>query len=252
VQNELGLPMKIEAERFTAYHSQGSNPDSVEINLFGPDSTNVFNINSPDCGFNLPASTEILMNNSNILDALNISPNKVYIKLNGKFNDGVDSSTITNCFRDTSDISIRVKVELDLFGSISAFKIADTIDFSIESVDNLNAIEFRIEIINGFPINAAAQVVFIDQNHQPLYSLFPTEEDIIVSATSGGPPDYKVIQPTRKETIILIEGDAMESVLKASQIIFTSSFSTESNNLVKIYSDYNIDLALSAKLYVNY
>ena len=251
VQNEVGIPMKIAAEEFTAYHTVGSLHDSIEIDLFGPDSSNVFNILSPFCDDVNHASTEILLNKSNIIDALDISPNKVYIKLNGIFNDGADS-LISNCFRDTSDIIIRVKVELDLFGSISAFKVADTLDFSLESIENLNAIEFRIEIINGFPINASTQVVFSDSDFQPLYSLFPAEEDIIVSALTGGAPDYKVIQTTKKETIILIEGDAMESVLSATQIIFTSSFSTESNNLVKIYSDYSIDLALSAKLYVNY
>ncbi len=249
--NELGLPVKVEAEKFTAFHTTGNNPDSLDIYLFGPDTASSFIINSPDCYSALPSSTEVMLNRSNIVEALEIAPNKIYFKLNGLFNYEGDS-LITNCFRDTSQINIAVSVEMDLYGSISDFIIADTLDFSIESVENLNAIELRIDISNGFPINAFAQLDFIDSENQLLYSLFPDNENIIVSAITGDPPDCRVIQPSKKETIVTIEGDAMESVLQASKIIFKSTLSTEPGKLVKIYSDYSIDLNLSAKLYVNY
>jgi len=249
--NELGLPVKVEAEKFTAYHTTGINPDSLDIYLFSPDTANSFIINSPDCNSALPSSTEVMLNRSNIVEALEIAPNKIYFKLNGLFNYEGDS-LITNCFRDTSQINIAVSVEMDLYGSISDFTIADTLDFSIESVENLNAIELRIDISNGFPINAFAQLDFIDSENQLLYSLFPDNENIIVSAITGNPPDCRVIQPSKKETIVTIIGDDLESLLKASHIIFKSTLSTEPDKLVKIYSDYSIDLNLSAKLYVNY
>jgi hypothetical protein len=250
IYNELGLPFKLEAEKFTAYHTSGANPDSFNIyNPFVPNSNSI-SIISPECDSETGSTTEIIINTDDIVDALEISPNKFYFKLNGILN--YDNNISTNCFRDTSDFKIDMKLELDLFGSISDFQIADTLDFSIESVENLNAIELRIDISNGFPINAFAQLDFTDSENQLLFSLFQDNENLIVSAITGNPPDYRVIQPSKKETIVTIVGDDLESLLKASQIIFKSTLSTEPDKLVKIYSDYSIDLTLSAKLYVNY
>ncbi len=250
IENELGLPLQIEAEKFTAYHTGGSNPDSVDVYLFGQGNPNIFTINSPaEVGDGVLTTIEV--NEANISDALNISPNKIFFKLNGNFNYEGDNQT-TNFFSDTSILQIYARLSLDLYGNISSFKIADTLDFSLDPVDNLKAVELKLGITNGFPIEATALVDFLDDENQLLYSLFSDDADIIVSAETGDPPECKVINPARKETTILIDGDAMESVLKATQVVFMSTLSTEPGKLVKIYSDYNIDLELSAKLYVNF
>jgi hypothetical protein len=251
--NELGLPIKVESEKITAYHTTGTSQESVDIYFItNSGDTNNFIINSPTCNAGNGEATEMVLENSNIVEALEISPNKLFFKLNGILNPDQNPNE-TNCFKDTSDFTMAVKLQLDLFGNISEFKIADTIDFSIESVENLNALDLRIEFINGFPITASAQLDFLDDENNHLYSLFPQGEEIIIlSAESGGEPDYKVIQPTQKETIVALDGEAMELVLKATKIIFTSTLSTEPGKLVKIYSDYSMDMALSAKFYVNY
>ncbi len=252
VENELGLPIQIETEKFTAYHTNGSHQDSSNIYLFGEGTLNNFSINSPGIGeIGKSAHTTISSENSNFTDVLNISPDKIIFDLNANFNYEGNNHTI-NFFTDTSEINIQATVSLDLFGSISSFKIIDTLDFSLGNVENLNAIEFKVDITNGFPINALAQVDFYDSEFNKLYSLFPEDDELILSAETGEAPDYKVITPTDKETIITINGEALDSILKATKIIFASTLSTESNKLVKIYSDYGVDLTMSAKLYINY
>jgi hypothetical protein len=250
-KNELGLPVKVEAEEFKAFHTTGVNPESLNIYLFGPDTANSFNIYSPDCSAPDGIVTSVLFDHSNIIDAVNISPNKIFFKLNGIFNYEGDNS-VTNCFHDTSQVGLNVSVEMDLFGSISDFSIADTLDFSLEDNQNLNAIEFWVKITNGFPINATSQLTFVDSLNLELYSLFPNVEDIIVSALTGPPPECRVIQPATKETFITIDGDALDSILKAKKIIFRTNLWTESDKLIKVYSDYSVDLNMSAKLNVNY
>jgi hypothetical protein len=251
-ENELGFPIKINAEQFTAYHTQGNSNESVDVFLFDSIPPNTFNIEAPTYEqIGQTIVTDIVSDESNIVDALNIAPNKIALKLVGIFNPDANPG-IQNFFYNTSKIKIDVALELELFGKIEAFRIADTLDFSLTSDEHLNGIEFNAIINNGFPIAGKAQVLFTDENFNILYSLFPEDESIIVSGETGAPPDYKVISPSKKETIIVIDSDDIEVILGATQLIFTTTLSTEPGKMVKIYSDYSVDLTLSAKLYVNY
>jgi hypothetical protein len=253
VENELGLPLEIIVEQLTAYHTQDNSNNSIDINLFGPDSANIFPINSPtinQIGEKVVTDIQSVPGN-NIVQALNIAPNKLVMKLVGVFNPE-SNPNIDNFFYNTSLININVALELELYGRIDAFRIADTLDFSLENDDHLNGLEFNAIITNGFPIDGKAQVLFTDDDYNVLYSLFPDDESIIVSGVTGPPPNSRVESPSTKETRIIVDSDDIEMILGATKLIFRTTLNTEPGKMVRIYSDYNVDLALSAKFYINY
>ena len=124
---------------------------------------------------------------NNIVQALNIAPDKLVMKLVGVFNPEANPN-VDNFFYNTSLIRINVDLELELYGKIDVFRIADTLDFSLESDDHLNGLEFNAVITNGFPIDGKAQVLFIDDDYNILYSLFPEDESIVKAGETGPPP----------------------------------------------------------------
>jgi hypothetical protein len=241
----------IDAEQLTAYHTQNNSNDSVEIKLFGPGEPNSFNIYSPTFDqLGETVITDITTENSNIVTALNIAPNKILVKLVGHLNPDADDE-VKNFFFNHSLIKIGLTLEMDLYGRIEEFRISDTLDFSLESDDHLNGLEFNSIISNSFPIDGKAQVSFTDDDYNVLYSLFPDDENIIVSGVTG-PPDGRVVSPSTKETRIIVDSDDIDMILGATKLIFRTTLNTEQNKMVRIYSDYNVDLTLSAKFYVNY
>jgi hypothetical protein len=252
IENQLGLPIIINAEQLTAIHTQDDSNESVEIRLFGPGQPNSFPINSPSFDqVGETMVTNILSENSNIVEALNIAPNKILLKLVGYLNPNANNE-VKNFFFSNSQLKIGVTLEMDLYGRIDEFRIADTLDFSISNDEHFNGLEFNSVITNSFPIDGKAQVLFTDDDYNVLYSLFPEDESIIISGVTGPPPASKVISPSKKVTSITLGSEEIEKILEATQLIFRTTLGTEPDKMVRIYSDYNVELNLSAKFHVNY
>ncbi|RLD52128.1 MAG: hypothetical protein DRJ05_17720, partial [Bacteroidetes bacterium] len=248
--NSFGMPVTMDIVECRAVR-EGSDPASVDIYLFGEGNPNEIEIDYPDLTqVGESVVTEISSNNSNIAEAMNISPDKIIFDIWGLLNPDEDS-TLANFVLDTSMISATVNIELDLFGRVNNFKVADTIDFDIGDTDDINSILFVVDVDNGFPLNALLQLEFVDSLYNVVHVLFPYEEQLMVAAPVGSPPEYRVTEPVRKLSQIEINEEAMENVFMARHIIFYATLSTDDGD-VKIYSDYSIDFKLGVKAEISY
>jgi hypothetical protein len=72
------------------------------------------------------------------------------------------------------------------------------------------------------------------------------------AATVGAPPNYRVESPSTKITEIVIAGDQIDRIADARKILIEATLSTDNDELVKIYSDYIIDLKLGAKVGIKF
>lgn len=251
VYNSFGLPVLIDIVNFRAY-SGGSNPDSVDVYIFGEGNPSLIDLNYPSINeVGEMAHTNVVSTTSNINEALEISPDKLYIELDSYLNPEGDS-TIYNFILDTSEIRANMTLSLELFGGVNDFKVADTADFTLEKLDEINALQFVVDIENGFPINAIVQLDFVDSVYNVLHSLLPPNEQLMIAGITGSGPDYKVISPSQKTTYFELDRDQLDSITNTRKIIITSEFSTNEGQLVKIYSGYTIDLKLGAKVELIY
>jgi len=248
VKNSYGFPLNINFDLLDAY-----NPKTPAlINVWGV--PNPFSINTPTSVGQVTETSFILnKNNSNIKDAINITPHYFAYHFTGQANpSGIYQS---NFILDTSSFKVDVEMELPLFGRAWDFVIQDTVDFKFDKVDELVYANFKINILNGFPLDAKMQIVITDSLYVPLDSLFVGEQYVIRSGSVGPAPDYRVISPNNVYTEVNLSQTRLTKLSNARKMLIRSKLNTTNTGLdiMKIYSDYLLDvrLAVQAQLKVD-
>ena len=249
VYNSFGMPVMLDIVNFRAYHT--NNNESVDIYLFGEGNPSEIDIDYPSIDqIGQEIYTGVISENSNINEVIEISPDKIFIEIDGHLNPDADS-TLTNFVLDTSAVRAYVTLNLELFGGVNGFKVADTIEFNLENIDEIKSLEFVVDTENGFPINANVQLYFVDSVYNVLHSLLHADDQLMIAAVTGSagtPNEYKVISPSQKITYIELSEEEIQSLDEAKEIIINATLSTNQGQMVKIYSDYNINLKMGAKV----
>jgi len=251
VDNSFGLPVKMEVEKFMAYREKEP-ADSVEIYLYGAGNLPEFEIFSPDfnqIGEVIP--TEIKSENSNMHEALSISPGKLSLNINAllNYNEIPDAS---NFILDISTITTKMTLDLELQGAINDLEVIGSIDFDLNNSSEFESLFFVTEVENGFPVSLFLKLDFVDSLDNHVYTLFPEGEQLLVAAGIGNPPDYRVNSPGFALTEIELTQEDLRLLEDARKILYTATLSTNIGQEVKLYSDYKITLRLGAKIGVYY
>ncbi len=244
IRNPIGMPIKFGTEYFYAT-SKVNTPNRVDIYFNGAEGTNSFTIEGPDITqFGETIETSINFNNNNFYEAFNIAPENLYYKFTGQTNPDGDSLA-SNFVNDTSRISMRVGVELKLFTAISEYKIQDTLDFTLNDVQQIENLLVRINTTNGFPLNATVQLYFVNDNFIVLDSLI-TDPDLTVlpGAPVSGAPDYRATVPAHKMTDVNLTSARINHIINAKKMILKAGLSTSNEQLIKIYSDYSLQIQI--------
>jgi hypothetical protein len=186
--------------------------------------------------------------NSNIVDLINLNPDRVRFKTQVTSNPNW-SSLNKNFLLDTGAIDIKATLTVPMFGKALDAFITDTFDLDIESIDELRKLEIRINAYNAFPTEASVQLYFADSNRVLLDSVFSQEEMIIESGVVGPAPDYKVTQPTHKLTVIDLSEAKLENLYTATKGIVKIRVNTynQAQDFIKLYSDNYVDVKVAFK-----
>lgn len=251
IVNSFGIPVWLDVSQFTAYKG-GDDPDSVMVNLFGEGVPSSFGIDYPLYN-QIGESVETTVNtqNSNISEAIEISAGKMCLTVDGHLNPQGDS-TADNFALDTSRIEAVFGVDIGLFGSVNGFKIIDTVDFSLGSLDDIRDMMIVLDAENGYPLSVSLQLDFVDSVYQVVHSLFSPDENILEAAPVGSSPQYRVTAPTQKLTEVILTREEIEMLKEADKILITGLLSSTNGGLVKIYMDYYIDMKIGVKVGINY
>lgn len=157
-------------------------------------------------------SGEFILNNQNIID----------------FNQFIYLDNIVNS-------NINIKLPLSIIANRIILK--DTIE--INNTNNLEFNKLYLKIINGFPLSAVSNLVSLDENKILIDSII---NDYIVQ--SAIIVDNLVSQ--KSETTLEISNLQISDV---SYLVFTTELSTSNiNDFVDIYSDYNLEVILSGEI----
>jgi len=245
VKSSTGMPVTFGTEYFYAY-SPVNEPNIVDVYFNGAGVPNLLTIQSPDITqVGETVETHIDFENNNLHEAFNIAPEKLFYKFVGITNAEGDSLS-SNFVIDTSRISMQLAVEFQIFAAVSKFIIEDTVDFEFDkNIENIDHLLFRINTTNGFPLNASIQVYFADKYFHVLDSLITDpDQTIMQGAPVGGPPEYRVTSTVHKMTDANLTSDRIKNILDAKKMILRAGLSTSNEQLVKIYSDYTIQIQL--------
>lgn len=240
VSNSFGLPIRGVFNQFSAQNNLGS-----AINISGND-INPLNINSPSVNeVGQSASTLITLNNtnSNIAAVINSQPSKIIYNIQGITNP--DGNSASNFITDQSQVDIDLEMELPLNGSAFDFVIQDTMDFTFPyEIEKIQEALFRLNIENGFPVEAKVQVYFTDENLNILDSLINTGQQVISSGAVNN--NGRITEPNRVITDIHFPEEKINNLYGTKKVIVTGTLSTSNTGSVpvKIYADYSMDVRL--------
>ena len=139
-----------------------------------------------------------------------------------------------------------VRAELPLAFAADHLTVADTAAFVIENSENYDPIgdgKLTLIVENGFPFDAAIQLMVLDENNHLLDSI-PVAGTIAAGSTDT---NFKVTAPTRSLIPIYIDANRKQHILNGKNISIQASFTTPAfPQYYQIYSDYKLYVKLVA------
>ena len=184
----------------------------------------------------IPTNTQINIDADEIIEIL---PNKIntsatfYVNPNG-------SSSLQDFIYPSQSINGQINLEIPLNLIANNLAIIDTTNMTLPNEEEFEIDKIFLTINNGFPFDAEIKLILLDENNLIIDTLL--QNTSIVSAIT----DDNNIVIENSTSSIEIDYINFENIKK---IITHSNFSTASNNeYIKLYSSYNLEVTLSAKI----
>lgn len=182
--------------------------------------------------------------NSNLKNMIELLPEQLNYKISAEINPLGNVSSGNDFVYSTSNIKLRMTLEMPLRFSASAFTYSDTIKINgLETTTSepFKQGEFRLVADNGFPMNMLVQLILLDENKQFLDTL--TSNQPIQAAMVN---DILRVESPKRSIISFPVNDKIKSSLSAARYIsIKSRFDTQpEQELLPIYSDYKLKLQL--------
>ena len=147
-----------------------------------------------------------------------------------------------------SDFKVNLNLELPVSFSANALTIEDTVLFAASPSENgaesnINGGFLRLYVDNGFPYEAYVQIYLYDNNYNFTDSLISNQGNKVTAA----PVDIwlRVTNKVLSRIDIPLNQNKVDNILAAKEALIKVRFSTiPGNQILKIYTDYEIDLKL--------
>ena len=184
----------------------------------------------------IPTNTQINIDADEIIEIL---PNKIntsatfYVNPNG-------SSAQQDFIYPSQSINGKINLEIPLNLIANNLAFVDTTNMTLPNEEEYEIDKIFLTINNGFPFDAEIKFILLDENNLIVDTLL---NNTFISSASTDENNVVIENIT---TTIEMDYSNFESVRK---IVTYSKFSTVSNNEhIKLYSSYNLDVTLSAKI----
>ncbi len=188
--------------------------------------------------------------NSTIQNVFNPAPNKIVYAGNVDVNP-LSGGVVDNFIADTSKITVYGEAQLPAWFRVVDFAVQDTLSLTLpRDTDLLESVEFKLKVVNAFPLYASVQFYFTDSNYMVLDSLVIPPHDILAEAPVNS---LGVVNgSTVSESIFAmnhIRYSKMASKVKHGLIRGNMKSSASGNNVsVQIHSTDNLQIQLSARV----
>ncbi len=187
---------------------------------------------------------ELSHENSNINELVSRIPKRFIYDASGFVNGGQEIYVL-----DTSKLKISAEIELPLFGSVDNLVYSEVYDLTAGIFENIEYAKFTLLLENKFPINASAEVYFLN------------DQDIILDAFFNDDPQFFIASPVdvngvtteskSKEIVLDLSRERITVLEKATKIRLKLSISTSGDGTVPVritFNDYiNIHIGLDGR-----
>ena len=265
VSNQFGVAMKADISNISSINT--NNPSVVTLTHTAVPLNNLqinqaYDNNGPTNPVVSvsPAVKSITLNNSNSNVAAFIGnlPGRLSYKLTAQINPpiggGGGNISLNNDFGYYgTTFSANLTMNVPLYFSASNLMLADTVSMDLSGVNqlqNINKGNLILTATNSYPFSINLVATLLDANKQSLGSLLSSPSLIQVPALDAA--TGKVIAPLKSKLYIPLTPQKISALQKAKYVTYTATFNTanQPNTQVKFYSNYTLDLLLTAD--VNY
>lgn len=248
--NSYGLPIQIILEDFAVITK-----DNTRIPITGrgvPSATSPKEMNYPgfsQVGESVKDSIVLDVTNTNLFDVLEQSPSSLTYGVEGMMNP--KGNDHTNFITKDSEYKVRADLSLPLNGYADFMLMVDTLNFNFESFydnppEEIQRLAFRINAINGFPVNINMQGYFMDENFTVLDSMFNSmnDEGRIITGATDTDGDGKVDPYENDPVEIEFTREKIDNISESKYLVVQGRLNTtnfEQKENVKIYTSYFLD-----------
>ena len=245
IDNSFGFPCRINfSEMKTINVSSGQEFPLTGFPAF-------FDVTAPAImGQNATSTLELnTSNTNNLTTVISPVPKYFYFAANAQSNPSGQTANL-NFIEADSKFKVRTEVELPLEGLAYGFEVKDTVAFNFnEDATAIESVMFRINVDNGFPVDFKTQLLFLDQNYNPLFTVFNTPEDIVKAALVDN--TGKVNQNTVKITDLTLNLAQISQLNQVKYILINGVAQTlngTNGQIVKFYDTYKLGLKLGMQI----
>jgi hypothetical protein len=242
VSSEIGLPsdiqMNVEAFNTSTMESEQLNAPFLMVSF----------PSFAERGQTVKDTLEINNTNSNVVNFMSLVPDSIYGNGNFRINPNGNTGEKNFTYAD-SEVSIGLEVEVPLEIAVDGLVLEDDegIYWSFSELEKfgLDSIQLNFNITNGFPLDADLQLIMED-------SIGGVIDTIFIDALMAAPVDGegRVITPTVYINSIFLEGQELTNLLGAEVMrvkAIINTFGSDVPTKVTLFTDYFIELQLSAK-----
>ena len=229
-------------------------PLELNLNFEGQTDSEVQNLNAFPFSINSPSllggdetintTTEFNSTNSSIVELVNIQPHTMVFS--GEVLTNPNGEIEPNFIHSGSEIVIGFEMDIPVDISVGNLVLSDTMDVSIEGIDDLDHFGLRAFISNGFPLSADIGLFFMDSVNNTIL------DSLIIHEVSSGQINANgvIVSPEILDILIEITNAKMETIVEANRIYAEVKMSSinDNSNSVKIYTDYRFKMALGLVL----
>lgn len=241
ISNSLGLPI---SARVTQLLALNGNLTNFVVATGVPDPLPVGSPNINQIGQTVNSTFTLDHNNSNINALIGQQPKYLITQTQATTN---PAGHTINFLLDSSKIAVDVHVELPFYGTANNFKVKDTVPFSYNDLADVQDLLLRMELENGFPLESSVQLIFTDENLNPLDTMF-TANEVVIPSGIVAPGDDRVSLPGRKVHDQHFDQLRIQKILSAKNIVVVASATSmnDGNTNVRIYADYKMKIKIGA------
>lgn len=235
IANSWGFPTR-GIVRYLSFIGQNGEEYKLETTAFAQDSIIDFNYPSlNEVGQTKYTDVYLDNTNSNIAEIFNSQPTKLVYDMGGVSN-ALQTPDLVGFLTDSSNISLQIKVQLDLEGSVQNFGSNQTLDLDFGDYSSLDTTkiqdaEFKLVTENSTAISALLQLYFLDADSVRIDSLFANGPQLLLRSAPIG-ADGKANGTTRTEHFIPMTAARFDRIRQAKQAFLQTSFTTGDNGQV--------------------
>lgn len=247
VRNDYGVPCLIDFTQLVAKKPGAS--IAVQLSPANP-----VPLNAPATIGNSAFTTVSI---TNVNEVLEFGPSQFNYAATARINEGQTNGS--NFLADTSKMSVKMNIEVPLYGHASNIILKDTVDLDWSDVDQsqIESASLRLKLVNELPLDGALQLVLTDDNYAVIETLLAAEQTNIIKGSSVN-ASGELVSAGVYDSSIELALEKIKKIFEARHLILLANLSTSKDsggNLpdVKFKSNYtlSINAGMQAKLKLN-